>query len=488
MYGTNVLSPTSGASRSNRFGNRQNGSRAAILTFDFAKGTAGRRGYRATHSSTFRSTARSMKPMIDETDEANNKQNHRPPHVQFNFAMGLIHGVLFRAGMAFSEPMSVLPVFLNHFTGSQAMIGVFSALMNAGSVLPQLFVANRLAGRRRKKPVLVIAIWIRAAVWLFLGLLAYFCPADQSTIVLVGLLVLLFAFSFAGGVATIPFTDIWGKALPATLRGRFFGHRQLWGGLLAVGAGYVVKQILGNPEIPFPRNYAFLFLLSFAFIAVSYVALTCLREPENSSTGRTRKLGHFLRRCITILRKHRNLRIFIFSQLAVGFATFAMPFYVLYGKNELHMAAEQVGILIGAQMAGSIVSNVLWAHLSDRVGNRIVIILTAVTAATIPLLALLSSGVGWKLLIGVFALIGFATSGQGIGFTNYLLEIAPERLRPTYIALRGTLNGLTIVWPILGGVVIDEWSYPVTFTITLIVLTAGLVLSLALKPVRSDNV
>lgn len=79
--------------------------------------------------------------------------------------------------------MSVLPVFLNHFTGSQAMIGLFSALMNAGSVLPQLFVADRLAGRRTKKPLLVVPIWVRAAVWLALGLLAYFCPPDTRPVV-----------------------------------------------------------------------------------------------------------------------------------------------------------------------------------------------------------------------------------------------------------------------------------------------------------------
>ncbi len=401
--------------------------------------------------------------------------------------MGLIHGILFHAAMAFSAPMSVLPVFLNHFTGSQTMIGVFSALMNAGSVLPQLFVANKLQSKPRKKPVLVVAIWIRAAIWLVLGLLAYFCPPGRPTIVLVALLVLLFSFSFAGGVAGIPFTDIWGKALPATLRGRFFGHRQLWGGLLAIGAGFVVKRILGNPDISFPRNYGYLFLLSFAFIALSYIALSSVREPKGEVTGRTRHLAVFLNKSVRILWEDRNFGHLVLTRLAVGFAAFAMPFYVLYGKNELGMAAEYVGTLVAAQMAGAIVSNLLWAHLSDHVGNRIVIILTTATAAVIPLLALLSSGVGWRLLIAVFVLIGFSTSGGGIGFTNYLLEIAPAQLRPTYIALQGTLMGLTIVLPILGGLVIDAFSYQATFSVTLGVLIMAILLSFTLKPVRNSD-
>jgi len=407
-----------------------------------------------------------------------------PPYIRFNFAAGLVHGIFFSAGMAFSAPLSVLPVFLNHFTGSQALIGVFSALMNAGGVIPQLFVASKLECKPRKKPVLLVAIWVRAAIWLTLGLLAYWCPPDNSAIVLVALLVLLFGFSFSGGVATIPFTDMWGKALPPTVRGRFFGHRQLWGGLLAIGAGYVVKRVLGNADIPFPKNYAILFLLSFAFIAVSYIALSLLREPPSNTTGRSHPLGVFVRKAVPILWRDRNFGLLILTQLAMGFAAFSMPFYVLYGKNQLHMAAEEVGLLVGAQMAGAVVSNLLWAHLSDRVGNRIVIILTAAIAATIPLLALLSSGLGWRLLIVVFMLIGFSTSGGGIGFTNYLLEIAPEHLRPTYIALQGTSLGLTIVLPILGGALIDVCSYHAAFLVTLGALIIALLLSLRLKPVR----
>mgnify|MGYP000468685653 CR=1 FL=1 len=174
---------------------------------------------------------------------------------------------------------------------------------------------------------------------------------------------------------------------------------------------------------------------------------------------------------------------FIVTQLAVGFGAFALPFYVLYGKNELHMPTEQVGILVGAQMAGGIASNLLCAHLSDHVGNRIVIILTAVTMSLLPLLALLSAGVGWTLLVVVFVLIGFSVNAGAIGFTNYLLEIAPEQLRPTYIALRGTLMGLTMFLPILGGLLIDAASYQAMFLVTLAVSIIGILLSL--KPVRN---
>ena len=253
-------------------------------------------------------------------------------HIRFNFAAGLLHGVFYRAGMAFSEPMSVLPVFLNHFTGSLTMIGVFSALMQGGGVLPQLFVANRLEGRQRKKSVLVAAIWVRAAAWGILGLLTYFWSGGDATTVLVALVVLLFIFSFAGGVASVPFADIWGKALPATLRGRFFGHRQLWGGLMAMGSAYVVKRVLGNPSLSFPNNYGLLFLLSFVFLVVSYISLSSVREPDGEEVASHRTLAAFLRQSLRMVWDDRNMGRLLVSQVAIGFGSFSLPFYVLYGK------------------------------------------------------------------------------------------------------------------------------------------------------------
>ena len=187
-----------------------------------------------------------------------------------------------------------------------------------------------------------------------------------------------------------------------------------------------------------------------------------------------------------LLWEDRNFGLLVVTQLTISTGGLALPFYVLYGKDQLHMATEHVGILVGAQMGGAILSNLLWAQLSDRVGNRIVIILTAATTALVPLLALLCSSVGWTLIIGVFVLIGFSISGAGIGFTNYLLAIAPEQLRPTYIALQGTAMGLTMVFPILGGLLIDASSYHTLFVLTLVASTTGLLMSLKLKRARNS--
>ena len=410
-------------------------------------------------------------------------------NVRYNFICGVLHGAFYRAGIAFSDPTSVLPVFLNHFTGSLTMIGLFSALMQGGGVLPQLFVANRLERVRRKKPVLLVAIWVRAAAWGVLGVLAYYWHGGDATLVLAALLMLLFIFSFAGGVASVPFNDLWGKTLPATIRGRFFGHRQLWGGVMALGAAYTVKRVLGNESLVFPNNYGVLFLLSFGFLVISYIALSSVREPAGAIIETPRRLSVFLDQSLRMAWNDRDLGRLLLSRMTIGFGAFALPFYVLFGKHELQMPTGQIGTLVGAQVAGAILSNIAWAELSDRLGNRSVIRLTGVVGLLIPALTLISRHVGGSsLLVVVFGLIGCHISGMGIGFNNYLLEIAPAPLRPAYIAMSGTLAGSSFLLPIAGGLVVDLWGYEATFTVTAVVAVAGLLCAMSLKCVRRRDV
>ena len=88
-----------------------------------------------------------------------------------------------------------------------------------------------------------------------------------------------------GGFAAVPFSDIFGKAIPSRLRGRFFALRGLLGGIIAVIAGIVVRYILKSDNILFPRNFGLIFTLSFIFVSVSYIFLGSIKEPIGPYTN-----------------------------------------------------------------------------------------------------------------------------------------------------------------------------------------------------------
>ena len=94
---------------------------------------------------------------------------------------------------------------------------MFGSLGGIAGILPQIFVASRLENKVYKRPVLRIAIIIRALCWGLLSLITYFFAIPYPNVTVFSLFFLLILFTFMGGVATIPFMDIWGKAIPSTL-------------------------------------------------------------------------------------------------------------------------------------------------------------------------------------------------------------------------------------------------------------------------------
>jgi len=331
-----------------------------------------------------------------------------------------------------------------------------------------------------------MAITIRALCWGLLGLITYFLGGSHPLIIVISLFFLLTLFSFMGGIAVVPFTDIWGKAIPSTLRGRFFGYRQLFGGLLAISAGFIVKYILGNKSLSFPDNYAFLFLFSFIFISISYLALGSIKEPVEEVHKTRLTFKNFLKKAFGILKLDKNYRMFLFVQILIGANGLILPFYVLYAKEVIGIEEKMIGMFISAQMLGSTLSNVLWAYLSDYAGNKKVIQINAFLSLLMPIVALLITRPLWTLFLLLFILIGFSTAGGAIGYTNFLLDTAPSKDRPAYISLNGTLTVPVMLLPLIGGTIIHYTSYKFLFIITMVIMLIGFLLTLWLREPRKQ--
>ena len=158
--------------------------------------------------------------------------------VKWNFSMGMLYGIFFTGGLAFSDPSTVLPIFLGNFTDSIILIGLSAAVMSTfggiGSLLPQLFVASKLESKVSKRPVLRITITVRVLCWGLLSLITYWFGRSHPLGIIMALLFLLTLLTFMRGIAVVPFYNIWAKAIPPALRGRFFGYLQLFGWVLAI--------------------------------------------------------------------------------------------------------------------------------------------------------------------------------------------------------------------------------------------------------------
>jgi hypothetical protein len=75
-----------------------------------------------------------------------------------------------------------------------------------------------------------------------------------------------------------------------------------------------------------------------------------------------------------------------------------------------------------------------------------------------------------------------------LGFYNYLLEIAPDDVRPSYIGLGNTVMGVLTLAPTLGGWLLEATSYTVLFATATGLVTLGFLIALRVRPsVESSN-
>jgi MFS family permease len=300
------------------------------------------------------------------------------------------------------------------------------------------------------------------------------------------LLVTFSLFSVAGGAGTVLYADVFSKAIPARRRGRFTGWRQLLGYLAAIGAGWMVKEILEDESRwPFPDGYALIFLFSAISLLVAFVGFAMIKEPEYPAVRVSDSMRHLLRRAIGLAKKNANFRRFLWARGLTDMVLALGPFYVVYALNERAVNPAMIGVYLSVQMAGAALSNLVWGSLADRKGNRIVVLGTAVTGLLTPAAALLVPlHPGFFLL--VFASMGATISGLRLGYSNLILEMADVELRPTCVALQNTLLAPVTLLPLVVGGLVAVVSFPALFVVGVGLMALALLVALRIIDPRTD--
>jgi MFS family permease len=414
-------------------------------------------------------------------------------HLRRNFSLGLANGAFFNLSASLLDPSLVLTWLASQLTSSNFLIGLVMPINQGGWFLPQLMVSGYLQGRERKLPVYVAMSVPRALCWASMALVLFLI--DDRTVLLVFFYTLLTIYSLADGMAGLPFMDIVAKAIPPTRRGAFFGGRRFLGGILALGGSLVVRYVLDERWGPaFPHNFGILFLLASLTISVAMICFGLFMEPVEPVLNQSVDLLGQMKRALYLPRRDANYARFLAVRFLATAAGMATPFYIVYAKRVLGVSAGMVGVYLTWATLAGIASTLIWGQISDRRGNRGVILLTSLVGLSMPLAALFI-----PLLVGrqlprvawvpfaftvVFVLSGVFQMGRIIGYSNYLLDIAPAGDRPLYIGLANTLTGLTMLASAVGGLIVDLAGLAVLFWVAAAFYAGALLLSGKLRESR----
>ena len=382
--------------------------------------------------------------------------------------------IFYLCGLAFIDQSTVLPAFLATLTKSSIVIGAIIAIKPAGLFLPQLWTAHYLRNRRRHKGFLMkVATISRAGIAMF----ALTLFLTNHRLIMLAIFIAVYAgFWLSEGMAGVPWTDLVAKTIPERVRGRLFGLTQVGGGILGLLAGLFISRILGRGP-SYPTNYAVLMTVSAVFFWASYIALFMVREPEGTSEEHDGDFLQYIRRIGRMISEDSQLKRLLIIQALIGFIGLSLPFYILYTG----VSGRMVGIYLFIQVAGSIVWSALAGYLSDHRGPKYAIIISILTGILAPVFALLIGGSSVWLYGLVFLMVGGITASTWIGLTNFLLEIAPHKERRSYIGLANSASAPTILFPVLGGLIVQAVSYQTVFIITAAAMTLALILALGLR-------
>jgi len=395
-----------------------------------------------------------------------------------NHYKNVLHGFFLSIGTTIAEPSTILPLIVNHFGGSSLLVGFFASLLRGGAILVQLFAAFKAQNYPLMLPFIRRVFFIRFLAWFFIGLSIILLGDSHPNITLFCIGLGLFVFSFSAGFGAIYFKDIIAKIFSHKFRGKTMAYRQFFsafGGLLSGTLAAIVLE-----HFPAPQSYGYLFIISSFVMGFGYIAFGTIDEPvKEDIPKKENSFTLFLQNSLKILREDKELQIQLSTFLLAYAYLISLPFIILDAQTKIALDGVAIGSLITTQMVGAMLSNLIWGKLSGNGRNRLTANISIALQIVAISLAFSASSIYEYMLL--FFIVGGAVDGNRIASGNLILKLAPPQKRPVYVALQINIISFGLFFSLLGGLILQISSYTILYSLTLLLLSAALLLSFKLK-------
>ncbi|MGB9679814.1 MAG: MFS transporter [Minisyncoccia bacterium] len=392
------------------------------------------------------------------------------------------HGFFIALTMSMIEMNTVLPTLITRLTSNTIAFGALYSIMLGAPVIFNLVFSRYMQKFEHKKKFLLFGIYLRAGSFAGMAVVTLIFAKSNPLVALLSFYFLIFTFSLSGGFAGIAYTDMVGKLLPSSKRGGFYAAKQFFNGVGALTGGFMVAWIFKPGSLNFPLNYVTSFSIGAIGLFLGAVGFWILKEPSSIIPKEANgDRWEFLKDVLSIIKGDKGFLKFIIIENMTSFSLMILPFYMVFIKNSFTNYMGYLGIFVIAQITGNIASNFLWAIISKRFGSQAVVRLCIFIGGLLPIIAIFLKpfGISWYIILFVF--IGFISSGRGIGFDLFFLDIAPEEKRTVYLGIRGTLNILVILLPLAGGIFIRFFGFYATFILVSIAMFTAFFMAGAYK-------
>ncbi|RUO34186.1 MFS transporter [Aliidiomarina sanyensis] len=418
----------------------------------------------------------------DIPDEACNEQPKA-------FLLHLWALTLTKLGDSLVSARLVLPWMLSATGAPAFFISLLVPLRESLSLLPQLFIAQRMRERPVRK-----WFWVWGSIGQALALLAmvsglffihdegWFTPLTFGWWVIVWLIV----FSLSRGICSVALKDVTGKTISKSRRGRLTG-------LAATSAGFMTLAtallIIFAPQVDGTTGM-FVFLLGGAALLWLAAAWTFAAVPE--VPGATSGGGNAITEAVKSMRllwTDRDFGFFVGVRALLVSSAFSIPYIVVLIQQQSDGAFTGLGSLMLASGAAGMLAGRFWGRWSDTASHHVMaaaaFMASGVMAITLIIAMIEDALLG---LIGVGGALIFlaavAHQGARIGRKTYLVDMATQENRAQLTAVSNTVIGALLLLGMLLGI-LDQWlgTHAVLTLLTVVGVVAG-TLALRLRAVE----
>ncbi len=326
---------------------------------------------------------------------------------------------------------SFLSVFLVRLGASSFLVGLLTAMPALTGMLLAIPVGQFLASRRNIVPWFARARFLVLSCYVLTGLVPFIVKTGQPEVI-----ILIWALAtLPQTVVSVGFTVVMGGV--AGPGGRFALMSRRWSilGLTNTLTVLIVGQLLRLFD--FPLNYQVVFIGSAIGALISVIFSSSIVLPPQMAPAEPRGLVGTFRQTGGTLRQNRDFVNFTIAQFVfrAGLAL-ALPLFPIFWVKNVGATDPQISAINSTQTFVMMAAYFLWTRVSERRGERWVLLVTALGISFYPLLTAFTRTP--ELLILWAGLAGLFTAGVDLVFFDLLLRTVPAEQQASYVGIYQT--------------------------------------------------
>jgi DHA1 family tetracycline resistance protein-like MFS transporter len=149
-------------------------------------------------------------------------------------------------------------------------------------------------------------------------------------------------------------------------------------------------------------------------------------------------------------------------------------FFTVRALKDFHADESLVGAFTLALVAIQAISSLVLGYITDRYGNKPVLVYASVAMGCASLAAVFAPSPGWFILVYLF--LGIHLGADIMARYNLSIEYGVPEKRSTYVGLMNTVLAPFYLVGLLGGVISDHFGYPAVFLVGALFSLAGIYL------------